>query len=152
MVFKEIYFDNNSAPGKNFLSGASSVRTLLRGETNMSILSMWEETPAHEFWDAHVMGNGHLGMSVYGTIPKDEILINSDTLWSGCENFYVNPKHYVKFCEAQKAALEGRVKEANNIINDEMTGRWTESYMPLGMVYLMHGQKNNIRNMELKKL
>lgn len=118
----------------------------------MSILSMWEETPAHEFWDAHVMGNGHLGMSVYGTIPKDEILINSDTLWSGCENFYVNPKHYVKFCEAQKAALEGRVKEANNIINDEMTGRWTESYMPLGMVYLMHGQKNNIRNMELKKL
>lgn len=151
MVFKEIYFDNNSAPGKNFLSGASSVRTLLRGETNMSILSMWEETPAHEFWDAHVMGNGHLGMSVYGTIPKDEILINSDTLWSGCENFYVNPKHYVKFCEAQKAALEGRVKEANNIINDEMTGRWTESYMPLGMVYLMHGQKNNIRNMELKK-
>lgn len=117
----------------------------------MRTLSIWEETPAHEFWDAHLLGNGHLGMSVYGTVPKEQILVNEDTLWSGSENFLINPNHYDKFRKAQKAALEGRVKEANNIINDEMTGRWTEAYMPLGQVYLMHGQMNNFRNMQLKK-
>lgn len=117
----------------------------------MSILSLWEEKPAHEFWDAHLIGNGRLGLSVYGTMPMERILINDDTLWSGYENFHVNPRHYDKFRKAQKAAMEGRVKEANNIINNEMTGKWTEAYMPLGQVYLMHDQKDNFRNMQLKK-
>lgn len=118
----------------------------------MGALSIWEENPAHEFWDAHLTGNGRLGMTVYGTMPKDQILVNDDTLWSGFENFHANPKHYEKFCEAQKAAMESRVKEANNIINEEMTGRWTEAYMPLGQVYLMHGQKDNFRNISLKRV
>lgn len=117
----------------------------------MGALSIWEEKPAHEFWDAHLTGNGRLGMSVYGTMPRDQILVNDDTLWSGCEGFYVNPKHYDQFRKAQKAAMEGRVKEANNIINEEMTGRWTEAYMPLGQVYLMHGQRDNFRNMQMKR-
>ena len=116
----------------------------------MGNLSIWERTPAHEFWDAHLLGNGRLGLSVYGTAPKDRILVNDDTLWSGYESFHTNPKHYEKFREAQKAALEGRVKDANEIINNEMTGRWTEAYMPLGQIYLMHGQRDNFRNMRLK--
>ena len=118
----------------------------------MKFLSIWEERPAHEFWNAHLLGNGRLGFSVYGTVPKEEILVNDDTLWSGHEDYYVNPRHYEKFKEAQQLALECKVKEANEVINNEMTGRWSEAYLPLGSIYLMTGQADNVRTMTLKTI
>jgi len=54
-------------------------------------LSLWETTPAERFSDAHLLGNGRLGATVYGTIPDERILINEDTLWSGSEHRQANP-------------------------------------------------------------
>ena len=85
---------------------------------------LWEDKPAENFCDAHYLGNGRLGMSVMGGAPLEEVYINDDTLWSGSEEFYLNPQHYDKFEEARRLSLEGKVKEANNIINNDMEGRW----------------------------
>ena len=52
-------------------------------------------------------------MSVMGGAPLEEVYINDDTLWSGSEEFYLNPQHYDKFEEARRLSLEGKVKEAN---------------------------------------
>lgn len=42
------------------------------------------------------------------------------------------------------------MKEANNIINNDMEGRWFEAYLPLASLHLTVGQANNRRNMPLK--
>ena len=55
---------------------------------------LWEKQPAEQFWDAHYLGNGSLGMSVMGDPVLEEVYINEDTLWSGSEGFYLNPQHY----------------------------------------------------------
>ena len=85
---------------------------------------LWEKQPAEQFWDAHYLGNGSLGMSVMGDPVLEEVYINEDTLWSGSEGFYLNPQHYDRFMEARRLALEGKGKEANTIINNDMEGRW----------------------------
>ena len=113
---------------------------------------LWEKQPAQKFEDAHLLGNGRLGMSVLGGAPIEEILLNDDTLWSGSEGFYLNPKHYEKLAQARKCALSGNVKEANNIINEDMEGRWFENFLPMASLYLTIGQKNNRRNMSLKQV
>ena len=46
---------------------------------------LWEKQPAEQFWDAHYLGNGSLGMSVMGEPVLEEVYINEDTLWSGSE-------------------------------------------------------------------
>lgn len=113
---------------------------------------LWENTPAEKFCDAHYLGNGRLGMSVMGGAPLEEVYINDDTLWSGSEEFYLNPQHYDRFMEARKLCLEGKVKEANNVINNDMEGRWLEAYLPLASLHLTVGQADNRRNMPLKRV
>ncbi len=113
---------------------------------------LWEKTPAERFVDAYLLGNGRMGMSVMGGAPMEEILLNDDTLWSGSEQFYLNPQHYDKLMEARKYALNGDVKKANNIINDEMEGRWFETYLPMASLQITAGQPNNRRNMPLKQV
>ena len=90
---------------------------------------LWEKQPAGQFCDAHYLGNGSLGMSVMGKAVLEEVFINEDTLWSGSEGFYLNPRHYDRFVEARRLVLEGREKEANTIINNDMEGRWFETYL-----------------------
>ncbi len=109
-----------------------------------------EETPAKEFCDAYYLGNGHLGLTAYGGAPQETLNINEDTLWSGSEMFHLNPQHYDRLMEARDAVLKGDVKKANTIINNEMEGRWFETYLPLADLHITTGQKNNRRNMPLK--
>ena len=54
--------------------------------------------------------------------------------------------------EARKKVLSGNVKEANQIINDEMEGRWFETYLPMADLHLTVGQRDNRRNMPLKQV
>ncbi len=113
---------------------------------------LYEQKPAEAFWDAHYLGNGRLGLSVMGRIPREEIFINEDTLWSGSESFAERPDFYEKLMEVRRLSLSGQVKEANNIINDEMAGRWQETYLPMASLHIMTGMPDNTRNMALKNI
>lgn len=113
---------------------------------------LWEKAPAKRFVDAYLLGNGRLGMSVMGGAPMEDIQINDDTLWSGSENFYLNPQHYDRLMEAREHVLKGDSKTANNIINEDMEGRWFETYLPLASLHMTIGQPNNRRNMPLKQI
>ena len=111
-----------------------------------------EYTPAETFSDAYYMGNGRLGLTSRGTVPQETLHINDDTLWSGSESFHKNAQHYECMLEARKKVLSGNVKEANQIINDEMEGRWFETYLPMADLHLTVGQRDNRRNMPLKQV
>ena len=113
-------------------------------------MRLYENTSARSFEDAHLLGNGRLGATIYGGVPFEEILINDDTLWSGSESYRVNEGYYDNLKRVQALALSGDVKQANNIINDEMEGTWGEAYMPLASAHICVGQKNDRRNMKLK--
>ena len=118
----------------------------------MNRFQLYEKTPAEKFEDAHLLGNGALGASVYGGVPYEKLLINHDTLWSGQEQLKVHPGTRAHFNEARELILDGRLKEANNLINDEMLGYWSECYLPLGELHVTLGQTDDWRSMKLRKV
>ena len=93
-------------------------------------MKLFERQAAVRLDEAHLLGNGRMGASVYGGVPFEEILINDDTLWSGRESYRVNEEFYDRLQQARTLALSGEDKAAEEIINSGMEGSWTESYMP----------------------
>jgi alpha-L-fucosidase 2 len=110
-----------------------------------------ENEPAKDFADAHLLGNGHVGASVFGGFPYESILINHDTLWSGQERQKVNPGTLANFNKARQLVMEGNLREANTLINDEMLGYWSESYMPLGYLHITFGHVNDQRGLPQRR-
>ena len=53
----------------------------------MDALKIWYQTPARKFTEALPLGNGRLGMMVYGGTRSDRIQLDESTFWSGapCE-------------------------------------------------------------------
>lgn len=114
----------------------------------MNKYKLFEIEPAKIFEDAHLLGNGSLGASVYGGVPCEQILINCDTLWSGQEKSKINEGTREHLELARTLMLEDRLKEANNLINDEMLGYWSEAYQPLGSLYITLGHTEDLRSMK----
>lgn len=48
--------------------------------------------------------------------------------------------------------LEGKIKEANNLINDYMLGYWSESYLPLGVLHIDVGHSSDQRSMRQRRM
>ena len=109
-------------------------------------MKLYEREPACRFDDAHLLGNGRLAASVYGGVPFEEILINDDTLWSGDGQYRVNTEFHENLREARRLALQGRVKEAEDLIEEHMEGAWSEAYMPLGSALIGVGIKSDRRH------
>ena len=118
--------------------------------TNQFIL--WEDEPAKEFSDAHLLGNGKLGASVMGGIPYENILINHDTLWSGQERAKLTPDTRAHLDEARALVLDGKYHEATELINHKMLGYWSESYLPLGYLNLTMNLGEDRRLMGQKRV
>ncbi len=46
-------------------------------------LVLWYDTPGRHFTQSLVLGNGRLGMMVFGGIERDRIVLNEESVWSG---------------------------------------------------------------------
>jgi len=90
--------------------------------------------PAECWNDAIPLGNGHLGAMVYGNTGTDRIQLNEDSLWYG-KFIDRNNKATLKMLpEIQKKVLEGKLKEAEDLIAQCMVGAPVSMrhYEPLG--------------------
>lgn len=118
----------------------------------MDCYKLYENEPARSFEDAHLLGNGSLGASVYGGVPYETILLNHDTLWSGQERDKIGKGTKANLAKARELILSGRLREANDLINDEMLGYWSEAYLPLGNLHLTVGHTGDRRSMKQKRI
>ncbi len=113
---------------------------------------LFENKPASRFQDAHLLGNGRLGATVYGGVPCEEILVNDDTLWSGDGRYCPPGDFYDNLIKSRTQLLNGELAEANRTVNDRMAGAWGEAYMPLCSVYALFGTGSDYRNREFHRL
>ncbi|MCD7797148.1 MAG: glycoside hydrolase family 95 protein [Clostridiales bacterium] len=87
---------------------------------------------AHCFEQALPIGNGRIGAMVFGNLKKERIALNEDTLWSGYPRNYNKKDAHEYLGEARKALLNKEYDRAKEIINRDMHGHWSESYLPFG--------------------
>ena len=46
-------------------------------------MKLWYDKPADEWMKSLPLGNGRLGVTIYGGIETETLLLNESTMWSG---------------------------------------------------------------------
>ncbi len=96
--------------------------------------------PANLWTEALPLGNGRLGAMVFGGVETERIQLNEDTLWSGYPKDGNNPRAKEELPNIRRRIFEERYTEADHLAK-RMMGPYTESYLPLGNLYIkfQHG-------------
>lgn len=84
-------------------------------------LIMWYETPAGDFTQSLPLGNGRLGMMVFGGVGKDRIVLNEESVWSGSPSDDNRPDAHQQLPEIRRLLREGRNHEAEHLVSETFT-------------------------------
>ena len=102
-------------------------------------LKLWYRQPAGKWSQAAAIGNGRLGAMVWGGVETERLQLNEDTLWSGGPKDWNNPKAKDVLPLVRKALFAGEYVQADALCK-QMQGPYTQSYQPLGNLYLDFGK------------
>lgn len=97
---------------------------------------------AKEWTEALPIGNGSMGGMVYGGKNKDKISLNEDTLWSGYPKDYTNKNALSHLEKIRSMIFTGDIKEAQELLEKECLGDFTEAYQPLGDLNIKFNNKH----------
>ncbi len=86
-------------------------------------LSLWYRRPASAWTQALPMGNGRLGVMVFGGIDHERLQINEDTLWAGGPYNPNNTNAIAALPEVRKLIFDGKYDEADKLIAATMLGK-----------------------------
>jgi len=93
--------------------------------------TLWYEQPAGEWRESLPLGNGHLGVTVYGGVPKEVLQISENSIYRGKpgsrQMFPLRGEHK-KF--QRKLALQGKIEEAKALSLLEFQNSWTNGPVP----------------------
>lgn len=101
----------------------------------MNDMTLWYRQPAREWVEALPVGNGRLGAMVFGCVTTEQLQLNEETLWSGEPKDWNNPEARTILPPVRQAIFAGDYAKADQLCK-QMQGPYTQSYEPLGDVYL----------------
>ena len=99
------------------------------------------------------VGNGRMGALVFGNLKKERIAINEDSLWSGYPKDNNKKDAYKYLDSARKAVFDKDYRKAEDIINENMHGVWSDAYLPFGDILINYSKKyskNYSRTLDLQ--
>ncbi len=91
---------------------------------------------AEQWVEALPIGSGRLGAMVWGQPWQDQLPLNEDTLWSGYPHDTNLPVSAETMEHCRALVAEHRFQEAQEIIEREALGDFTNSYMPAGTLHM----------------
>jgi alpha-L-fucosidase 2 len=115
-------------------------------------LKLWYEHPADasakdnpeswaddaEWLKALPLGNGSLGVMVFGDVNRERIQLNEESMWSGSPDDNDNPEAFAAQAEIRRLLFEGKYREATALTNEtqickgEGSGRGNGARVPFG--------------------
>jgi alpha-L-fucosidase 2 len=98
---------------------------------NSKSMKLWYKTPANatikddistykddaEWLKALPLGNGSLGVMVFGDVNKERIQLNEESMWSGSPQDSDNPEAFNSLAEIRNLLFQGKYKEATELTN-----------------------------------
>ena len=103
----------------------------LKSAASPSPLTLHYSKPAEHFNGALPVGNGRLGLMVYGGVSQETLHINDDTLWSGGPRDYTLPDSKALLPEIRKLLFAGQYQEASELTR-KLQGPDCEAYVTTG--------------------
>ncbi len=92
--------------------------------------------PAEKWDDGFPLGNGRLGLMLFGLPDEEQIIINEETVWYGGENKKCNPDMREQIPKIRELLVEGKVSEAEFLAKMAMTStpKYNNPYQPAGVI------------------
>lgn len=106
---------------------------------------LWYNSPAKAWTQSLPIGNGTLGAMVFGTASNELLSLNHDELWTGVPKDTVRKGAPDAFEKARKLALDSKLHEAQEVLENDFNSVWSQAYMPLGDLELDFGLKKKVR-------
>lgn len=107
---------------------------------NMNKVSqrLYYDRPATNWNEALPIGNGRLGGMVFGTIGRERVQLNEDSVWYGGPRDRNNPDALENLPKIRQLLAEGRLSEAEELGKLAFTGipESQRHYEPLGDLFL----------------
>ena len=97
---------------------------------------LWYDKPASVWTQALPIGNGTLGGMIYGKVEEETVSLNHDELWTGHPKNTIRPGSLEAFQKARALALDGKLRESQDIIESDFMSTWSQAYLPLGDLVL----------------
>lgn len=114
---------------------------------------LWYNKPAEAWTQALPIGNGTLGAMIYGKVNEETISLNHDELWTGHPKDTVPEGAKAAFEKARALALDGKLRESQDVIESDFMSVWSQAYLPLAdLVLSFDGSKRKsdyIRSLDL---
>jgi alpha-L-fucosidase 2 len=104
-------------------------------------LKLWYDQPAANWNEALPVGNGKLGAMVFGGVTNERLQLNEETVWSGEDFDFVNPKAKASLKHVRRLLFDGKYVEAQRLAQTNLMGdkRIPSSYQTLGDLTLAFG-------------
>ena len=102
------------------------------GATSSSDVTLFFKKPAASFEEALPLGNGFLGAMIGGHPSTDRIVLNEKTLWSGGVQDADNAAAHTYLKQIQDLLLEGRNKEAQELLQQQFIAKGAGSGLGSG--------------------
>lgn len=98
--------------------------------------TLWYKQPARNWNEALPVGNGRLGVMVFGKVTDELLQLNEETLWSGGPvNRNPNPGAADYLPQVREALFREDYTQAAKL-TQKIQGLYTEAYQPLGDLLL----------------
>jgi len=90
---------------------------------------LWYDKPAQVWTEALPLGNGRLGVMLYGNPAAEQMQLNEETIWAGRPNNNANPEALEWIPKIRQLVFEGKYLEAQNMATAHVKAS-TNSGMP----------------------
>ena len=107
------------------------------------------DSPARFWREALPIGNGYTGVMIYGGRKSERLCFNDGTLWSGYPRDYNSEKSLPALERARELIFSGKNAEADALVQKEMQGFYSETFLPLGEVRIIIGGSGGTYSREL---
>lgn len=137
----------------SYLISTASSASLPKPNSASNANRIWASSPAADWSDSFVIGNGRVGAVIGGGVPSDTIHVNEDSFWSGGPLHRVNPDAAAQMPNIQEDIRQGGkgIGDAATLASYAYAGTpvSTQHYDPLGDLSLsMDNGFGNMTNYE----
>ncbi len=107
--------------------------------------------PAKVWSEALPLGNGSIGVMAFGGNNTEKLMFNDSTLWSGYPKKQDNPNSLTNLAKVRGLVFNGQKAEAQKLLESNMTGDYSESFMPLGEldIKILGNHTYNFRQLDI---
>src|SRR5687767_2101048 len=108
--------------------------------------TIWLRSAAAQWDHAFPVGNGRIGAMVFGTVNRERIQLNEETLWMGGPRETDNPEARAALPEVRRLLFAGQPREAYALAERKLMGKpWRlESYQSLADLRLNFDHEGEI--------